>query len=139
MSLGCGQRKRSSRRAPSWGRPRDAEQGRAPCPVVGRCSQFNFADVFQAAVKQNLLRCRVARVGIRPDRLETEGPEPVIDDRSGRFTGISLAPIRLTEPISERGLFAAIASAAVEADASDQAVGFLQRAGKAARSPRTLV
>jgi hypothetical protein len=48
-------------RVSSWGRLRDAEQGRAPCPVVGRFSQFNFADVFQAAVEENLLRCRVAR------------------------------------------------------------------------------
>src|ERR1700730_9365399 len=44
-------------RISSGSRLRDAEQGRAPSPVVGRFSQFNFADVFQAAVEQNLLRC----------------------------------------------------------------------------------
>src|SRR4029077_4402309 len=107
--------------------------------MVGGCSQFNVAEVFQAAVEQNLLRCRVARVGIRPDSLETEGPEAVIDDGGGRSTGISIAPIRLTEPIPERGLFAAVARAAVEADAADQAIGFLQRDGKAARSPGRVV
>src|SRR4029077_681432 len=46
---------------------------------------------------------------------------------------------RLTEPIPERGLVAAVAGAAVEADAADQAVGFLQRDGKAARSPGGVV
>src|SRR5437870_8924609 len=76
----------------SYGRLRDAEQRRGPCPVVGRFSQFNFADVFQAAVKENLLRCCVARVGIRPDSLETEGPEPVIDDGCSCFPSISVAP-----------------------------------------------
>jgi hypothetical protein len=33
-------------RVSSWGRLRDAEQGRVPSPVVGRFSQFNFADIF---------------------------------------------------------------------------------------------
>ena len=71
--------------------------------------------------------------------METESPEAVIDDGSGCFPSISIAPIRLTEPISERGFFAAVASAAVEADATDQAVGFLQHDSKAAGSPGRVV
>jgi hypothetical protein len=113
--------------------PRDPEQRRAPCTVVCRLKQLDLTYVLQAAVQENLLRRDVSWVGIGVDRFEAEGPEPVIDDGCRGFPSISVAPIRLTQPIPERGLLAAVTGAAVEPHTADQAVGFLQRDSEAKR------
>src|SRR5258708_28582648 len=89
--------------------------------------ELDFTYVFQAAAQENLLRGRVVRVGVGADRFKAEGPEPVIDDRGDRFTPIPVPPIRLAQPIAERGLFTSVPGAAVEAYAADQAVGLLQQ------------
>ena len=84
-------------------------------------------------MQKNLLRGGVAWVGIGADRFEAEGPEPIIDDGGRGFPSISVAPIGLAHPITERGLFAAVTGAGVEPHTADQAVGLLQRDSEASR------
>jgi hypothetical protein len=60
--------------------------------------------------------------------------ETLVDDCGGRFSSVAIAPIRLTEPVGEGWFGTSIARVAVEAHAADEAVGFLQRDGKASRS-----
>ncbi len=50
-----------------------------------RLDELDFTYVFQAAAQENLLRGRVARVGVGADRFKAEGPEPVIDHGRDRF------------------------------------------------------
>ena len=103
-----------------------AEHRRAAFPVMCWLEQLDLADMFEAATQQNLLRCRVAWVGVCPDRFETEGPEPIMNDGCGRFEGVSVSPIGLAQPITERGLFTAVTCRSVETHAADQTVGFLR-------------
>ena len=99
--------------------------------MVCRLKQLDLAYVLQAAVQENLLRRGVARVGIGADRFKAESSEPVVDYGCSRLTGVSVAPIGLTQPMTERGLFAAVTGGSVETYAADQTVGFLQRDSEA--------
>src|SRR5439155_16488935 len=111
----------------STARPRDAEQRCAAGTVARRLAQFDFAKFSQAAMQQNLLRRRIPRVGVGADRFNAESQEPVIDDRGDRFTAVPVTPIRLTEPVPERGFVGFRAGVAIEADAADDTVGIPQR------------
>src|SRR6266550_7972251 len=106
----------------------------AAFPMMCRLEQLDLADIFQAATQENFLRCRIAWVGVRPDRFETESPEAVMNDGCSRFTRVSVSPIGLTQPITKRRLVAAVTRSAVETHAADQTVGFLQRNGEAVRA-----
>ena len=101
--------------------------------MVCRCKQLDLTNVFQPALQKNFLRRRVTWVGISADRFQAEGSEPVIDHGRGRFPGVSVSPIRLAQPITERRLVVTVASATVKPHAADQAVGFLQRDCEPAR------
>src|SRR5215831_8439640 len=98
-----------------------------PFAVVCRYKQSDLTNVFQPALQKNFLRCRVTWVGIGADRFQAEGSEPVIDDGRSRFPGVSVSPIRLAQPITERRLVAPVAGVTVKPHAADQAIGFLQR------------
>ena len=79
------------------------------------------------------MRRGVARIGVGADGFEAEGPKPVVDYSSRGFPSISVAPIGLAQPITERGLFTAVTCRSVETHAADQTIGFLQRDSKAMR------
>jgi hypothetical protein len=85
------------------------------------------------------LRSRVARVGVCADRPNAEGSESVIDDGGNRFTPISLSPIRLAQPVAERGFVGFGACVTIKADTADDAVVFLQCDGEASRTTGCVV
>ena len=107
--------------------------------MVCRLEQLDLAYVLQAAVQQNLLRRGVAWVGIGADGFEAEVPEPVIDDGCRCFPSIPVTPIGLAQPITERGLFAAVTGGSVETYATDQTVGLLQGDSEATRPAGCMV
>jgi hypothetical protein len=107
--------------------------------VTCRFGELDFAGVFHTAVQENPLRRRITWVRVGTDRFNAEGPVAVIDDGGNGFTSIPVAPIGLAQPITERMFFAFVARAAVEARTANQAVGLLQRHGKAPRTAGCLI
>src|SRR5215469_17912384 len=90
-------------------------------------------------MQQHTLRACVARLGVGPNRLEAKSVETIGYDSGDRFSGVSLAPIGLTQPIAEGWFRAARPTCAANTDTSHQAVVLLQCDGETTRSAGSMI